>query len=39
VLVRRMWTNGRCMSSARIATSRCRTVLVARSRAFPVMPT
>lgn len=37
--VRRMWTNGRCMSSARIATSRCRMALVARSRASPVMPT
>ncbi len=39
VLVRRMWTNGRCMSSASIASSRCRTVLAARSRASPVMRT
>ncbi|MCW0134480.1 hypothetical protein OIU89_04350 [Escherichia coli] len=38
VLVRRMWINGRCMSSASTATSRCRTVLAARSRASPVMP-
>ncbi|RCC67692.1 host specificity protein J, partial [Escherichia coli] len=37
--VRRMWTNGRCMSSASIAISRCRTVLAAQSRASPVMRT
>ncbi|WP_420536485.1 TipJ family phage tail tip protein [Escherichia coli] len=39
VLVRQMWINGRCMSSARIATSQCRTALAARSRASPVMRT
>ncbi len=38
VLVRRMWTNGRCMSSASIAISQCRMALVVRSRASPVMP-
>ncbi|MCH7118618.1 host specificity protein J, partial [Escherichia coli] len=39
VLVRRMWINGHCMSSASTATSRCRTVLAVRSRASPVMRT
>ncbi len=29
VLVRRMWINGRCMSSASTATSQCRTALAA----------
>ncbi len=39
VLVRRMWINGRCMSSASTATSQCLHVFWPRSRASPVMRT